>query len=430
MDFATAVVNATREKHIIAGQQLEVAIDVFRGSRFVGLAGTPLVSTWLRAAAVTLGLCLVTAPSLAFVRIPECETEPLSASVHACTEPVDEAWATDIMSRSGAGSLEVAVRDQSLIVVARTDAESLLPCCSLQEPMRVISPGTFGAQYRLQRIDEAHLFFALTSGPKAGRSIRYFGPNARTPAARATISNDIEAFETPSDALGETRRLLLYRSPGFVPAQPYALIVLLDGDSIAHYAALVEPLVERGQLPQLAILGVPSGASGIVGGEDLGFDTRAADYLPGFHSGESSRFERHLEFLIAEAIPFAMVRIGGESAPMERIIAGSSNGAVAALETALSKPDAFTGAIIMSRGYRRHAITANPSARSVRFRLSAGLYEPSFRSTTQRSYAVLRADGFDVTYTDYPDGHSPLQWEFAFVDGLTDLLGGGETLEP
>jgi len=85
------------------------------------------------------------------------------------------------------------------------------------------------------------------------------------------------------------------------------------------------------------------------------------------------------------------------------------------------RPGAFTGAIVMSRGWRPHA-EPGEDARHVRFMLSAGLYELGFRITTREAAQTLREAGFDVRYTDYPDGHSRRQTEYALIDGLMALL--------
>lgn len=137
-------------------------------------------------------------------------------------------------------------------------------------------------------------------------------------------------------------------------------------------------------------------------------------------SAAGDRFSAHLSFVADEARALVAGRLEGRE-PMGSIIAGFSNGAVFAHEAALLRPDAFTGAIVMSRGWRPHA-EPGEDARHVRFMLSAGLYELGFRVTTRDAAQTLREAGFDVRYTDYPDGHSRRQTEYALIDGLMALL--------
>jgi len=200
----------------------------------------------------------------------------------------------------------------------------------------------------------------------------------------------------------------------------------MDGGSIRHDARFLEPLMESGHLPQIVVLGVPSGAESIVPEPDYGFEVRAADYLPGLHEREErfseagERFSAHLSFVADEAPALVAARLEGRE-PVQSSIAGFSNGAVFAHEAALMRPGAFTGAIVMSRGWRPHA-EPGEDARHVRFMLSAGLYELGFRITTREAAQTLREAGFDVRYTDYPDGHSRRQTEYALIDGLMALL--------
>ncbi len=353
---------------------------------------------------------------------PSCDIEPLSSDVNVCQEQIDFQWVSAVSPELISSDLVVRTRGRSLLVAVQSDGDAVLPCCSLQEPLVEVEDGIFAAQYQLNHINQAHLMFARLGGNQPPQPVHYFGEDARPALVRADLRGRMETLVLDSRTLGETRRLVLYTSPGFDPAQPYARVVLLDGDSTSSYAQLVEPLIANGHLPELVIVGIPSGQSAILDAPDFGFDVRMADYLPGFSRGGGDRFERHLGFVVDEVLPFARDHLSEAGDPVQSIIAGTSNGAVAALESALARPDVFDSAIVMSRGYRSHEIEVGPTARHVRFRLSAGLYEPNFRRTTLRSFQTLQAGGVDVTYTDYPDGHSPLQWEFAFIDGLTSLL--------
>jgi len=289
-----------------------------------------------------------------------------------------------------------------------------------------VEDGLFASQFRLRHLDEAHLWFIPRGQGGDEHVLDFEGAQARPPPEQRETAGIFEDLTLDSAAHGETRRLILYWPPQFNRDEPFALLTLMDGGSIRHDARFLEPLMESGHLPQIVVLGVPSGAESIVPEPDYGFEVRAADYLPGLHEREErfseagERFSAHLSFVADEAPALVAARLEGRE-PVQSIIAGFSNGAVFAHEAALMRPGAFTGAIVMSRGWRPHA-EPGEDARHVRFMLSAGLYELGFRITTREAAQTLREAGFDVRYTDYPDGHSRRQTEYALIDGLMALL--------
>lgn len=370
------------------------------------------------------GLVALSFAGIAAAQGHACDDQALEGDTFYCVDEVDAAWALNLINRPEAERLEVGRRGDALIVVARADGDALFTCCSLQERMEKLTDDVFAAQFRMRRLDEAHLSFVNMGGDPQTERRSYFGPSARRIAAADDVSGTLEEFTVFGEALEENRRLVLYRPPHFNPNVPFALLVLFDGDGVRGYAQHLEPLMVSGALPQLAILGVPSGASAVVPNADYDFDVRAADYLPGFNAGGGDRFERHRSFVLDQALPEAEARLGASA--NARIIAGSSNGAVAALEIALSSPEPFYGAIVMSRGFRSHIIEPTPRAQHLRIHFSAGLYEPNFRQTTRRSVMILQEAGFDVGYADYVDGHATLQWRLSLVDGLLWLLASGE----
>lgn len=366
------------------------------------------------------------APAEAQLQMADCTDTELDGEIFFCRDEPDPAWVREAASRMGDRLLLADSDGDRFLLLARSDAEELRSCCSIQEPMARMEDGLFASQFRMRHLDEAHLWFVPIGATGVEDELVFEGANVRPRPEQRDTSGTIENLTLDSAAHGETRRLTLYWPPDFNPDEPFALLTLMDGGGAPFYARILEPMMEAGRLPPIVILGVPSGAESIVPQPEYDFDVRAADYLPGIHETEErfraagDRFSAHLSFVADEAMPLVEARLEGRE-PVQRIIAGFSNGAVFTHEAALMRPDAFTGAIVMSAGGR---LVAEPgeTARHVRFVLSAGLYELGFRVATREAAQTLRHAGFDVRYTDYPDGHSHRQTEYALIDGLMALL--------
>ncbi len=368
-------------------------------------------------------LPLTAAQAAARMDMAECADTALEGEVYICRDEIDADWAQDAIARRDGYAPHVERRDDRLLVVVRSENESTRLCCSIQEPMVRIDEDHFAAQFRLRHLDEAHLFFINFGATSDDLTSTFIGPQGRPQVEMRDLEGTVHHREIESAAHRETRRVILYLPPDFDPDTPFALLTLMDGGAAPYTARSLEPLMAAGRLPPVVILGIVSGAEAIIPRADYGFDVRNADYLPGFHE-ETDRFAAHLNFVVDEALPLTLERFEGRE-PFEHIIAGYSSGATFAHEAAMRRPEAFTGAIVMSRG-RPLVFDPGEDAAHVRFVLSAGLYEERFRVRTREAAEALREAGLDVRYTDYPDGHSPRLREFAIVDGLLALLGEEE----
>ena len=353
----------------------------------------------------------------------DCADTALEGEVYICRDEIDADWAQDAIARRDGYAPHVERRDDRLLVVVRSEHETTRLCCSIQEPMVRIDDDHFAAQFRLRDLDEAHLFFINFGATSDDLTSTFIGPQGRPQVEMRDLEGTVHDLEIESAAHGETRRVILYLPPDFDPDTPFALLTLMDGGNAPHTAHSLEPLMAAGRLPPVVILGIVSGADAIIPRPDYDFEVRNADYLPGHHQ-ETDRFAAHLSFVVDEALPLTLVRFEGRE-PFEHIIAGYSSGAAFAHEAAMRRPEAFTGALVMSRGYRLEFEPGEDVAH-IRFRLSAGLYETRFRDRTRAAAQALREAGLDVRYTDYPDGHSPRLREFSIVDGLLELLGEEE----
>lgn len=342
-----------------------------------------------------------------------------------CRLPHDDLTPAGALTMLQGEEIALSVDDDVVTVVARHDGEEFRLCCSLQGEMTRF-PGTdsWAVRHRLERIDEAVLFFILLV--RAAENPHWKPLTWRGPAA-APEPETVEALageridrEFWSEALGETRRVEIY-----LPSEhPEGVLIAADGLGKVPY--IVERDVRDGRYGALAIIGLPSGERGIV--EDrsaLGVpDLRAADYMPGWDS-EHDRFNRHQVFVFDELLSALRNEFGLPDAA-RTIVSGQSAGATFALFAALDRPEHVGAAIVNSPSRGTRAVEPDEDGAQARYFISGGLYEPYFRDSARRAARILREAGYDVTHREFAAGHAPDQWDIALLEGLRALLGARE----
>ena len=286
--------------------------------------------------------------------------------------------------------------------------------------MTALGGDLYAARFRLKRLPEARLFLMSTTPAGHSEIHQWTGPEAPFLPTRKPHEGVVTVETLDSRSLLEGRRYSVYLPPGYSGDTTYPLVVIADGNGLEHFVQLFEPLVVDGTLQPFIAVGLWSGEAAIMGENKPDYDVRGADYLPGFPQGDD-RFDKHLAFVADELLPAIAENYTVSDHPGDRVIAGKSNGGDFALVSALRRPDIFGNAIVVSRSWKQYAVSPQEPA-PVRFLMSAGLYEPNFRETTQRAAGKLKQAGYDTVYTDYVGGHDPLVFDQALYDGLMRLL--------
>lgn len=245
---------------------------------------------------------------------------------------------------------------------------------------------------------------------------------------RGAAGGTLEQLEIESARLGNTRRITLYRSPGFNPADPDAvLLFLFDGDAYQTKVPVPRILdnmrMAKAIAPVLAVF-VPNPDR----------DARARE-LPGNPDFAS--------FMAAELLPQVLAVTGMKAKPERTVLAGSSFGGLAAVTVALARPDLFGNALSMSGSFWWHpegvkpedseyvaATLAKRPKVNLRVFLSAGLFEfkrpgpdAGILDSNRHLRDVLTARGYPVEYREYAAGHDYLAWQGILSDGLIALFG-------
>lgn len=226
-----------------------------------------------------------------------------------------------------------------------------------------------------------------------------------------------------SQALGDGRRVLVYRPARFRERRRYPLLVVHDGPDYVDYARLrevLDHLMHRREIPGMIV----------------------ALSQPGHRMREYTAEPEHARFLVEDLLP----RIERDYPLLEgsssRGLMGASLGAVASFHAALSYPGRFGRLLLQSgsfaftdigdheggealdrivemmNGYRQE-----PSVVAKRAFVSVGVYEPLV-SENRALVPVLRSAGMDVRYVETRDGHNWENWRDRLREGLSWLFPG------
>ncbi len=265
-------------------------------------------------------------------------------------------------------------------------------------------------QVRVERLDEAVLTYTFQSVDGAGpmnfsrgsHDGRFRGASA--PAELAT--NDELAgtsFEhaLESEALGEPRRVTVYRPTNHEVGEPIPVIYATDGNMIAPYLRRLDAAIESGSCPRVVIVAAHSAAFDPVLG-----NLRAAEYLPGF---DHQRFVNHERFFVDELASWAEDTLGVAADPALRGVFGCSDGGGHTLMVARSHPNRFGHAFAYSTGMPPDLReTWSPDHPFVH--LCAGTLEGAFFQATEAWAGFLMTQTERYHFTERVAGHDLIQW--------------------
>ncbi|WP_444452914.1 enterochelin esterase domain-containing protein [Rhodobacter capsulatus] len=266
---------------------------------------------------------------------------------------------------------------------------------------------------------------------ESGSASVYEGPAAPPQPGFPARALAVEESRFASKILHNTRRIQFFRSTGFSPDDPRALLLFVfDGPTAVRdwrVPGALETLVSEGRLPPLAVVFI----------DPIDGDTRSAE-LPG-----NPDFSRAMA---EEFLPFAAAHLRMTPEPARTVLAGASFGGIGAARIALDHPDRFGAAIALSpsfwwgpegRGQQPLVWMAErflEAARLPRLVLTAGAYETArsgaegpapddLRESGRQVYAALRGRGADVTFLPHTGGHDNFIWRGELTEGLIRLYG-------
>ncbi|WP_129780462.1 alpha/beta hydrolase-fold protein [Peristeroidobacter soli] len=238
---------------------------------------------------------------------------------------------------------------------------------------------------------------------------------ARAGVPRGTVSER----EITSRILNNTREVAIYTPPGHSKDNgPYAFVVLFDGLSYLYSAAIptqLDNMRADGVLPPVVAIMV--------------------DYIDAAHrqcelTGEPE-FGR---FIAEELVPDLREELHLTRDPRKAVVAGASRGGLAASYIAVRHPRTF-GNVLAQSGSFSWAPKGEPDgallrelaeqpALPVRFHVVAGTWETPDRMLrySRALRDLLENKRYQVSYGEYPGGHTFLNWRATLPDGLIALM--------
>jgi enterochelin esterase family protein len=240
-------------------------------------------------------------------------------------------------------------------------------------------------------------------------------PPQRWFAARPDVQRGaIEELTITSAALGEHRRVWMYRPPQ-AGAAASNLLVLTDGHvwmSSHPIGRTLDNLIADGRIPPMVVAMV----------DVVDEPTRTRD-LTGS--------ERFLAFLTDDLLPLVRSRSSVTDDPRRTAIAGQSYGGLTALYAGLKRPDVFGNVLSQAGAFQSRpdapewltkAYAEGPKL-PLRLYLDVGVLDhESIVDCNRRLRAVLERKGYDLTYVEFNGGHEFYCWRGTIADGLIALL--------
>ncbi|MEM7095788.1 MAG: alpha/beta hydrolase-fold protein [Actinomycetota bacterium] len=278
-------------------------------------------------------------------------------------------------------------------------------------------------QLRIDRLDEAVLTYTFQSldGPAAmnfsrgSHDGRFRGANApvELPSNDDLVGSTFE-HAVESEAMGEPRRVTVYRPPDHEQGEDIPVVYATDGNMFAPYMRRLDAAMASGMCPRVVFVAAHSaGFDPILG------NLRASEYLPGF---DERRFDAHQRFFVDELAAWAEDTLGVPTDPTQRGVFGCSDGGGHTLMVARLHKARFGHAFAYSTGMppdMREEWTAEHPF----IHLCAGTLEGAFHQATEAWAGFLMLQNAAYHFTERVAGHDLIQWAEELPHALTRAWG-------
>jgi len=243
------------------------------------------------------------------------------------------------------------------------------------------------------------------------------------PAGRKTQ----EKFK--SEILSAEYPLSIYTPPNYDEAGGRSWLLIAFDGGFRRMDATLDNLSAAGKIPPVVVVGV----------QNLSSQTRRRDL---------NCSETFANFLVRELVPWARKTYRIYDDPAHTIVGGISLGGKMAAYCGLKHPEVFgkvlcqSGTFITGQEQRPPRAVWEDEAPgmlameflqsprlSLEFYLEVGRYETTLPFSplleTRRLRDVLRAKGYQVTYSEFMGGHNEVCWRGSFADGILALTAKG-----
>ena len=224
------------------------------------------------------------------------------------------------------------------------------------------------------------------------------------PPLAAPLQGAIGYKDIYSPELDQVRGVTYYLPPDYADGQRYPVVYMTDGESMVAFAQVAEPLITRGRIPPLILVGAHSA------GQDEG---RTREYLLGW---DEQRYLAHETFYTETLREWAENHLNASRDPADRALFGYSSGAAFAGNTGIRKPGLYGYAMMFSPAQPPELTDSIQT--DTRYYLLAGTLEESFYDAAQRSFWGLLQQKIDAVFNRRVAGHDFVMWQEEFARAL------------
>ncbi len=217
-----------------------------------------------------------------------------------------------------------------------------------------------------------------------------------------------------SDTLGRAHPVFVYLPPGYSGESiAYETIWVTDGGeylTLGHMKTVLDNMIhDRRIRPVVAIFVDPRTDPN---------DSRTSKRMEDYNLRSS-----FLNALIFELRPRILRQYRIESGP--GVIMGASMGGLFSTYAVVSSPDVFYGSAAQSPAYwwddgAIFALVKNCGPKTTKFYIDTGTISDA-QAESNRMYHLLLELGCTVTYSEYPEGHNPVNWR-ARIDDILEYF--------
>lgn len=301
----------------------------------------------------------------------------------------------------------IDVQGDTLLVAAKVASDTLTfggkpyLCCDIQAYLDPVADGIYAAKFRWHDMHKSLLEFRLINTTRRAAASTIYNGSKDFPDPRNSIDNAVlhnagmqlaELAIPMNEEFGARDVTVIKGSSCLSSLSPCIVIYMADGESLAFMVK--SALLEQRDLSRFIFVGIHNA-------KIQDHAVRIDELLYGYNQ---PRYDAFLEFVTATLIP----HIEMKEIPLARYSAGYSNGGAWALDMLLTKPDIFTGAIVMSPAEWSSRTDTRLDERNVF--IGAGHMELPFYAKARASAPLLRERGAMVQELYIPSGHSMNTW--------------------
>lgn len=209
-----------------------------------------------------------------------------------------------------------------------------------------------------------------------------------------------------STILDEMRLVSIYLPPSYNRDETYPVVYLADGQMLASFARVAEPLMEQQIIPPTILVGVFSATN----------QTQYQRYEEYVLGVDDDAYIAHEWFFTREVRRWAELGWGVSDNFHDRAVFGLSNGGAFAGNTGVRRPHIYSHVMMFSPSH--HPEVTLRSRIDARYYIVSGTLEPIIYETAQRTQLSLLLLGVDAEFHAHVAGHDMIMWQAKFVDAL------------